>query len=420
MSENTADTLSGLFKEVYSDTVEHAIPESMAIANDTPFVPQDQRPGGKYHQPVKLTRAHGWTLNGTSGGAYALNDAEPSIVKQAELLGSHFTIRETIGYPEVSRLLKSQGASRKRAFASGTSYIVEAMTETAHFVKELQFIYGQDSVGTVDSKSGSGTSQTITFTSGTFIPALWSGMENGFIDVYTSGGSKRNSSGQIQVTAVDVDNLQITVEGTEAELDAISSTDEVYLRGTKSNGMVGLKSILSNTGSLFGIDASTYSLWAGNTYSAASGSLMFAKLLQALNKPVNRGMYGTFRTYVSPKTWTDMQNDLAALRRYSDRAGGKLEQGAKSLQYYGQSGAIEIKPHIFVMPNFALGFPKGKCKRIGATDFTYKIPGSNDRFFDHLPDKAGYGLRGVWDQAIFMPCPSYGLLINNIVNSDDA
>lgn len=418
---NVVSTLSGLFKEVYADKLMDLVPKAARLQQDSKYVSADKREGNQYHQPVRLTRCHGWTLD-TSGDAFALNQPEPARSKDAVLQGSSFMLREAISIDAAAKLLQGEGDARKRAFVQGSSYMVENMTETAAFILELQLLYGQTSLGTILARPvDAGTSQTFSFTTGTFIPAMWSGLEKGYVDVYDStGATQRNLSGTMQVTSVDVENRTVKFLGIEAEMDNIVATDIVYLRGTKSTGMIGLRTQLANTGSMFGIDAADYSLWAGNTFSAASGTLGFAKVIQALNKPTNRGLMSDVIVYCSPKSWTDCNNDLAALRRYGEKAGGSIEQGAESIMFYGQTGSIELFPHIFVKPSEALCFPKGKLIRVGASELTFTPPGaSQNSFFENLPDHAGYGTRCYWNQALFNPCPNQGVVITSIVNSDD-
>ena len=422
MAEHTLTTMNGLFKEVYGDKLENLVPDEISLADEMPFRPAEQQPGGYFNQPVRLTRSHGWTIAGTGGGAYALNAAEPCITKNAQVVGTSFTIRESIGYDEVARLLKSKGDAQKRAFVAATSYLVESMAESARFVREIELLYGTSAIGTWSSRtSGGGTgTQVMVLTVGTFAPALWAGLENGYVDVYDSAGTtKRNAANTIKVTKVVVDTRSITLSGNSTELDAITTGDQFYLRGCRANGMIGMYAIASNSGTLWGVDGATYGLFQGNTYAAGSVALVFSSLMKALNKPVNRGMRGRFLMYVSPKTWTDLNNDLSALRRYADRAGGKVEQGSETIGYYSQSGAIEIRPHLYVMPSIALGFPSGSVKRIGPSDLTFSLPGTNENFFTELPDNAGYQLKAYWNQAPFTPEVKNCLLITGIVNSDD-
>lgn len=414
--------LSGLFKEVYAESLMELVPKAARLQKDAKMVSMDKREGNRYHQPVRLTRAHGWTLD-TSGEAFPLNQPEPARSQDAVIQGSSFLLREVISYDAAAKLLQGTGDARKRAYVQGSAYMVENMTETAAFVLELQCMRGQSNLGVIVARTDdSGTQQTFSFTAASFIAAMWSGLEKGYVDVWDDDGSpKRNLTGTMQVVGVDVENREVTFEGVEGEMDTIAAGDYVYLRGTKEAGMVGIRSQISNTGSLFSINAADYSLWAGNTHSAASGSLSFAKLIQGLNKPTNRGLMSDVLAYVSPASWTDCNNDLSALRRYADKAGGKIEQGAESIVYYGQTGSIELVPHIFQMPGEAFCVPKGKMIRVGASELTFNPPGMpKESFYENLPDHAGIGTRCYWNQAIFLPCPSQGLLITDIVNSTDA
>jgi hypothetical protein len=421
---NTISTLSGMFKEVYADKLESLVPEAARIQRDFPYVARDKREGNQYHQPVRLTRAHGWTLS-TSGDAFPLNAAEPARSQDATIQGSSFVLREVISYGAAAKLTAGSGKDRQRAFVAGTSYMIENMTETSAFILELQCLYGQSNVGIIETYvSGTGTgTQVFTFTKASFIAAMWSGLEKGFVDFWSASAQLNNDD--VQVSSVAVDTRSVTLTGSSADLDAIHAAittgyPTVYLRGTKDAGMLGIAAQAANAGTMFSIDATAYSLWGGNTFDAASGILSFAKVMRAVNKPVNRGLMGDLRFYVNPKSWTDCQNDLAALRRYADKAGGKLEQGADALTFYGQAGAIEMVPHIFVKPSEAIGVPKGKGIRLGASDLTFSPPGLDEgKFWENLPDHAGYGTRCFWNQAVFIPTPNQCIYIKNIVNSDD-
>lgn len=420
MAHIDTSVASALFKEVYGDDVKNLVPKAARLQKDFKFVSRDKQEGNRYHQPVKVTRSHGWTL-ATTGDAFPLNAAQPARTADAQIQGSSFVLREVISYDAAAKLLSGKGEAKKRAFVSGSAYMVENMTDTAAFVLETQLLYGQSDIGIVESVSGSGTTRTYVFTAATFIPALWAGLENGYVDAYdTTGATQRNATGSFQVTAVNVETRAVTLSGIDAELTATVATDKMYLRDTKASGMVGLRSIVANSGLMFNINASTYSLWAGNTYSAGSAALSYVKILQGLNKPINRGLMDDVVGYVSPKSWTDCMNDLSALRRYAEKAGGEIQQGSDSITFHCQSGSAELVPHILVKPSEALFIPKGDFIRLGASELTFTPPGMSDKdFFEHLPDHAGYGLRCYWNQALFTPAPAKCLLINGIVNSDD-
>lgn len=418
MAEYSTTEIEGLRKIVYADRLENAVPEDTSIAADVPFIEGEKRLGNTYNKPVRLTRSHGWTLS-TAGNAFALNDAEPCVTKEASISGVEFVIRETIAYAVLGQLKKTPKEGKARAFVDATGHVYDSMTEAANFVREIMLIYGAGSVGTVNSQTDdSGTSQTFDFTAATFIPALWSGMENGFVDVYSSGGTKRNTTGTMQVTAVDIDNRAVTFLGTEGEMDNIAATDLVYLRGMYGTSVKSFKDIFSNTGTLFGINAATYSLWKGNSYPASSGQFVFDTVLKALNKPAGRGFKGKMNAYVSTASWNDAMNNLAALRRYAEKNKASMEQGADGIKFHFHSGTLELKHHLLMMPSIALCFPPAACKRIGSTDLTFKLPGTENYFPSQLSDNAGIQVRGYWDQAPFSSRPKDGLVVTGLVNSD--
>jgi hypothetical protein len=113
-------------------------------------------------------------------------------------------------------------------------------------------------------------------------------------------------------------------------------------------------------------------------------------------------------------------NDLSALRQYVGKAGGEIEQGSDGIKFHGQSGSMELVPHILMKPSEAVFFPKGELMRPGASELTFQTPGKSDKeLFEHLPDHAGYGLRNYWNQALFCAAPAKCLLVTDIVNSDD-
>jgi hypothetical protein len=405
------------FKDVYASKLEDLVPSTSRLQKDIKFVGNDEREGRAFVQPVRLTRPHGWTLD-TSGGAYPLNDPEPSRGDDARVTGSSFLLRDVISYDAAAKAQKG-----KRAFVNGTSHMVEGMADMASFILELQLLHGQRDLGTFTSRTtDSGTTQVFRMTAGQFIPALWSGLENGYAEIRTTAGTNLTPSG-VQITGVDIDNGDLELFGVEAELDAVNAdlanSPEIWLRNTYDAGMVGLMEQAGNTGTMFGISGADYSLWKGNPITT-TGTLTFAKIIRAVDKTVVRGNSGPMRAYVSVQSWSDCMNDLAALRRYAEKAGGKLEQGADELQFYGQGGPIVIVPHILMKPSECLGIPTGgsKIKRLGASDVTFELPGTEGgKFWEHLPSHAGLGTRVYWHQAVFASCPAQLFRMTGIQNT---
>jgi len=421
----TRDTVEGYFKQKYGE-IEKAVPEFAILQKRIAFSEQD-RVGDYFNFPVFLTRSHGVTFNGvTTGTAFTLNDAVSAVSKNAQVQGTEFVLREKVAYGTLTAAQKAG----PEAFGAIMTEVVMGMKESAAFYLEALMLYGQSSsgIGLVQAQSDdSGTSQSFQITKATWAPGLWAQMENAFVDVWSASyAGKRNSGGTMQVTAIDADNRIITCLGTEAEMDAIAATDIFVFRGHTASTtptfecFAGLDKIGNNTGSLFNIDAATYNLWKSSTYDASGTSLTMGKIQAALTKAVVRGLQEDVQVLVSVYGWTDLNNDLSALRRYTEETKTEMTLGTNSICFYGANGGkLEIIPHAMMMAGQFKIQPFDRMKRIGSSDVTFKIPGAtgqNANMFTELSDAAGAQLRCYADQAIILTSPAKAVAGSGIVN----
>ena len=105
----------------------------------------------------------------------------------------------------------------------------------------------------------------------------------------------------------------------------------------------------------------------------------------------------------------------AAFRMYdSSYSSSMIENGGKSIKFFGQNGAIEIVPSIYVKEGYAFVISLEDFCRVGSTDVTFKRPGQGDNFFRDMEDSAGYELRCYTDQALFCAKPGKNILISNL------
>ena len=210
---------------------------------------------------------------------------------------------------------------------------------------------------------------------------------------------------------------QLTLPGAAAALAAIGATDVFVPRGAQGNWFTGLDAILSNVGTLFGINAANYSLWQGNTYDAGAAAMTTGKLQAAMTRATVRGLMQDCTVLVNTWTWTDILNDLQALRRYADDIRSEVETGSNSIKFYGMSGTMEIVPHPMVKAGEAFIVPLDTVYRIGSTDLTFRLPDAGpDRFVRQLTDSAGFEIRCYFDQGIICRAPAKTVKITNIVN----
>ena len=192
-----------------------------------------------------------------------------------------------------------------------------------------------------------------------------------------------------------------------------------YVAGSGFNVMSGIDKIVTNTGSLFNIDASVYGLWRGNTYDAGAAPLTMTKLGNACVKALVKGGRGKVTAYVSPWAWSDINNDTAGLRRFVDSTRSEVELGTQRLKFYGPSGEITLTAHINVKAGEAFVLQTDRWERVGSSEPVFGYPdGSGDRkFLNMLPNNNGYEFRCLWDQAMLCRAPARQVKITNITNS---
>lgn len=400
---NDTTTLNGFFKEVYAKRIENLIPDGVKLLNEIPFAARDKQNGNFYHQPVTLGLEHGVTFAGTDAGAFALNGAIAGSTQDAQVKGYQLVLRSALSYDAASR---SVGGGQK-AFEDATKYLVKNMMTSVSKKLEIELLYGQMGYGTVASVLGN----TITVTTAEWAPGIWAGGKNMPIEIRSSAGALR---GEAVLTSVSLSARSITLNAMPA---GVVATDIIWHKSAFGNEFPGIHKILTNTGTLFNIDASTEDLWTGNLYSAASGPLSFAKVQDAVAKAVEKGLESDVKVFVNVNAWSDLLTEQAALRMYdSSYSSSMAENGAKTIKFHGQNGMIEIVPSIYVKEGYAYVLEMENWMRIGSTDITFKRPGKGDEFFRDLENNAGYELRLYTDQSAFCMYPGHNTLINTIVN----
>jgi hypothetical protein len=402
-SANTLSTLNGFFKVVYASKLENLIPEAYKMLTLVPFSGREAQIGKQYSQPVILGQEHGITFAGPDEDAYALNAAVAGKTKEAIVKGYQMVLRTSIGYAAISRSVGSE-----KAFGQATKVIVENMMRSFSKKLEIRLMYGQMGLGTVASKAGN----NLVITTAEFAAGIWTGAEDMILEI-------RNPSGVLQQTAsisgVDLVARQLSLDAAVAA--GVAPSDVLWEKGSYGKEMPGLHKILTNSGVLFDIDASQYSLWKANSYSASSAALSFEKIQEAIALPVAKGLDGKLVLLISPKTWATLMTDEAALRKYDYSYDTKVsENGSRQIKFYSQNGEVEIVPSNYVKEGYAYLVSTDEMMRIGSTDITFKRPGSGDEFFRELNDNAGVELRAYSDQSLFCYAPGKNCIIINIVN----
>jgi hypothetical protein len=404
--DNSVGTLNGMFKETYADKLKELIPDGVKLLNKIEFMAKERQPGNLYHQPVILGMEHGVTFANSDQDAFNLNPPVAGVIKDAQVRGNPIVLRSLIGYTAVSRA--AQGGSK--AFMDATKFVVANMLRSLSKKLEIEMLYGQIGYAIIASVAGN----VITIQTSEWAPGIWAGAEGMPIDIRdTTGAIDR---GNAKVTAVSMNNQTITVNAVPPN---VVTGDVIWHEGAYGNEFPGVHYILSVTsGTLFNISVSSYNLFSGNSYDCQSGALSFSKLNLATARAVEKGLDGPLLALVNPRAWANMLADQAALRKYDvSYSDSELKNGSRSIKFYSQNGELEIEPSIYVKQGYAYLLYLEDWSRVGSTDLTFKLPGSNEEFFRQVENAAALELRLFSDQAPFCSSPGKNVIMINVVNS---
>lgn len=411
---STKSSLDFLMKDVYGDTLDDLRPDFTRLLKEIPFR-EAKKTGRDFVTPVMLTHEQGFTYG---QGVQTLVTAIDADGDDAKVRGNSLTLRTAFSYDAAANMASSKGA-----FETATKYRFKNMMSSMSSRLESQILYGGVGLGiSSGTANASATSTVLTFTAASWAPGIWSGAESATVDFYNST-TKVNTNAVLSITAIDHANRALTVSGNSTDITAIDlingdgSGIDVYWAGAYGNEMVGLQSIASNTGTLYGIDASSYSLWKGNSFAVGGADLTLKKILQGNAEAAAKGLMEDSCVLVSSLTFANLANDQASLRRYSGEV-KKATDGFAYIEFFAPSGSIEIVPHPMVKEGEAISYPKKKAERIGASDLTFNTPGGEGgEMFKHLANETGYEVRLYSEQAIFLPCPSECVYFSGVVNS---
>lgn len=422
--QNTTSTLDGLFKIVYGEGPVNAVPEVSIIQKEVKFQKADKI-GKSYNFPVILSQEAGVTYLAANAGVSTLNDSIAAQLKEASVDANQIIVRGQMDYEAAAKAVTS-----KEAFQNASELLVENLMETASKRLEMAFLYGRSAtgIGVGDSSTNQSATRTrVLMLASAWAPGIWSGVENAQINFYRSDTNALVSSGTdaiFTVQSVDHANRYVFVDGTATGITALdtalAATDcYIHWRGAKDVEPIGIDKIVTNTGSLFGIDASVYSLWAGSSFSAGSAALTVAKILNASTLAVAKGgLMEEATVLLSPKSFLNLAGTITDLRRQN---GGQKEVtgigGFENIQLMGVNGKLNLVPHSYVKEGEAFIVPMKRFKRVGSQEFSFETPGRAGELFLHVPDKNAYELRLYGAQAIICTAPAKCVKITAIVNT---
>lgn len=404
---NDISTLNGLFKEIYADKIKDLTPEGVILYKEIPFVQESKQTGNLYHVPVVLGSEHGFTYGGAQGEAFNLNDAVAGVMKDATVQGYEMVLRSRISVGAISRSLKGG----KQAFENASKHLVSNMLKSMTKRLEIQLMYGQTDIGTVETVTLNDTQFTIEEEN--FIPGVWAGAEGMKISV---DGTKAT------VGSVDFETRIVTVlddAGAALQLPAKTAGSAITFFGASGKEFAGIDKIISqSTGTLFGIEVGSYSLWKGNVLGEASAAraLTLSLIEDAVEAAVEKGLTEQdVVAIVNPASWNNLLSEQTAKRSFdSSYKSEKMENGSSSIEFYGQNGKISVKPSIYCKKGSAYILCMEEFLRVGSRDISFDLPGFEGEFIFALQGANGYEMRAYTDQALLCTAPAKNTILRNV------
>lgn len=407
---NTPESMVGDFKNLYEKSgLINAIPSWMLVQDRFKFEEADAGLGQFYVFGVVLQKEQGFTYapsSGVNSGVQTLNAAVAGYIGQAQVEGFAIYLRSRLSYDAAAKASRAG----KKAFAQAYGAVLKNMKESHQYRLELSLLYGRDGLGVVSDN----TSGVLTISAATWATGIWaSGMKGAILEAFTTvAASATQHNADLTISSISVANKTVTVTGTSS---AVVANDVLYFKGARTttgyNECAGLYRILTNTTTLFNIDAAAYELWKSQSY-AVNGNMSLTAIMNAGAVGMSFGLEKAL-LMCAPEKFAQLASDEAALRRYvQDTPNAK--RGVKGVSFMLGSVDVEILPHPLVKQGHSLMLPEDAVHRVGATDVTFSLPGSGEAMQVHVTDSTAIELRSMSDQGIYIDTPAQAVLLTGI------
>lgn len=407
---NTPTTMVGDFKDLFKTSgLVNAIPKWAIIQDRFKFEEAEAGLGQFYIFGVVLQKEQGFTYapsSGANSGVVTMNASVAGYIGQAQVEGFAIYLRSRLSYDAAAKASRAG----KKAFAQAYGAVLKNMKESHQYRLELSLLYGRDGLGIVDANNAG----VLTITAASWATGIWaSGMKDAVLEAFTGvAASVSQHNTDLVISSVSVINKTVTVTGTS---NAVVQNDVLYFKGARTttgwNECPGIYRILTNTGTLFNISASTYELWQANSY-AVNGNLSLTAIMNAASIGMQFGLEKAI-CLVSPTKFAQLASDEAALRRYIQDT-SNTSRGVKGISFMLGSVDVEILPHPLIREGHAMMLAEDSIHRVGATDITFALPGSGDPMQVHVTDATAIELRSMSDQGIYSETPAQCVLMTAI------
>ena len=367
MSINTS-ILDGLTRTVFGNKIGKSLPSGLHFMGKLKFK-HSKKISNEFAAPVVLTMDHSVTYGGAYSdvdddiSVYELNDPILPVIKQAKIRSPQYSSQAILPTAAVEGI---DGAN-ERAFEEATRLYFKMLNDGLMMRLELSMMYGDKGIAKASSVHGTvasnATSITLTLDKAETSIGILSILERAKVDLYDGSTKVKDAttSGVFTVSSIDTANYRITLKGAAKDVTALNTTVAtkskkpiILFQGQKGKDCTGIQQIISNSGTLFGINSSSYSVWKGNTYSADSEALTQAKIISALDIAIARGLDGDVEVILNTKTWTQVMKNLASSSLLQEiYKADKVEYGHRLMRLYSQNGTISVTAHRFMKEGYA-------------------------------------------------------------------
>lgn len=431
-----ADALQ-MFKNVYGQAND-LVPDDQPLGNLIPFS-KKERIGSKYQEAAVLTRETGITLSATNN-AFTIKPARAGSIRESEVNAFLSVLPSLVPWGIISRSVTNEGA-----FYEATKFIVKNNLSSHNAFHEVFRLYGQSAakLGYVSYATstyrgasfvnGSGTltkedGTTITFTNGVntaekaillapgqFASGIWIGFEGVQINQINSS-SVVVASGSL--TGVNSALGYITVDFTPVAASSTTSHRLCWDGMETNQEYPGIAAIMQESGTLFGIPTSQFSLWAGNVgqMSTVGGGLFtLPKYNTLLANMLNRSrLKGALQAFINPRSWATLTTNEAALRQYDQSYSNKALNGFDSIAFKSGNGTTNFTAHNMVKEGDVFVVHVEDWIRSGSADVGFRVPGFDQEIVFNLQDQAAIAFRSFSDQFIYPHRPYTSMYITGI------
>lgn len=402
----------GLFKNIYSDLgLVDAIPSWAVVQDRWEFEPSEAT-GDKYIFAIAIQKEGGFTYAPTSGvgsGAQAMNAVISGAIVRAEVEGYGIYLRSRLSYDAASRAAKSG----KQAFQQAYGALLKNMKESHQYRLECSLLYGRDGIGKVETAVGGGVFQIF---DADFADGIWAaGLKDSIIEAFDGTGSTvAQHNADLTISAVNISTRRITVTGTSS---AVVQNDFFYFKGSRTttayNECPGLYRILTNTSTLFNVDAGVYDSWKAQQYNIG-GQVSMTAIMKMAALCVAYGLEDGI-LLLNPNSFAQLASDEAALVR-EQNGEKRAKRGPRSITFTMGNVDIEIVSHPLVKRGHTMLLPSDQVHRVGSTDVTMSLPGSNEPLQVIVTGVTAIEIHSMSDQGIFVEVPGRAALGYGITN----